>query len=76
MKRSDDARSLLRAIYNTEADLRPDHEKGTLTVKLHHLATECSDKTLRHLCSELSETETIFPGAESEEAGEAGKITR
>ena len=62
MTRDDDARSLLRAIYNAEADLLPDEENGTLTVRLHHLATHCADETLRHLCAGLNETETKFPG--------------
>jgi len=62
MKRPNDARSLLRGIYNTTADIYPDEEKGTLTIKLHHLANHCSDESLHHLCAELNETETIFPG--------------
>ncbi len=64
MARDDDARSLLRAIYSTDADLLPDEKKGTLTVRLHHLATHSSDETLRHLCAELNETETRFPGTD------------
>ena len=60
--RGDDARSLLRAIYSAEADLLPDEEKGILTVRLHHLATHCADETLQHLCAELNELETRFPG--------------
>ena len=35
----DDARSLIRELFVTEADLIPDYEKGTLTVKLHHLSS-------------------------------------
>ncbi len=62
--REDDARSLLRAIYSAEADLLPDEEKGTLTVRLHHLATHCGDETLRHLCAELNESEMRFPGTD------------
>lgn len=61
MSRDEDARSLLRSIYTTEADLIPDNEKGTLTVRLHHLANRSSDSAVRHLCSELNDTETIFP---------------
>ena len=64
MKREEDARSFLRAVYNSEADLVPDEKAGTLTVKLHHLASQCSDDTLRHLCDVLNETETRFPGTE------------
>lgn len=62
MSRADDARSLLRCLYATEADLLPDEAHGTLTVRLHHLATHCSDATLLHLCTELNATETCFPG--------------
>jgi hypothetical protein len=61
LSRHDDARSLLRAIYCNEADLLPDHDAGTLTVRLHHLATRSSDLAVRHLCEELTATETVFP---------------
>jgi hypothetical protein len=36
MAKHDDARSLLRAIYRTEADLLPDSQAGVLRVRLHH----------------------------------------
>ena len=35
MTRHDDARSLLRAVYNTEVDINPDMEAKTLTIRLH-----------------------------------------
>jgi hypothetical protein len=57
----DEARTLLRALYQTEADLLPDLEAGTLTVRLHHLANRCSDEAIRKLCDELNATETQFP---------------
>ena len=58
---NDDARSLLRAIYTTEADLIPNNDEKTLTVRLHHLANRSSDDAIGHLCAELNSTETIFP---------------
>ena len=58
----DEARSLLRAIYRTDVDLLPDEQQGTLTVRLHHLATHCADHVLQHLCDDLNATETRFPG--------------
>ena len=61
LSRHDDARSLLRAIYCNEADLLPDYQAGTLTVRLHHLANRSSDDAVRHLCEELTATETVFP---------------
>lgn len=62
MSRHDDARSLLRAIYRTDADLLPDEARKTLTVRLHPLANNSSDAAVRQLCTELNATETIFPG--------------
>ncbi len=62
MSRPDDTRTLLRAIYNAEADLIPDQTAQTLTVRLHHLANPSADDAARHLCQELNATETIFPG--------------
>jgi ubiquinone biosynthesis protein UbiJ len=64
MTRHDDARSLLRAIYQTEADLVPDQQAKTLTVHLHPLANASSDEAVRHLCSEINATETTFPGTD------------
>jgi predicted nucleic acid-binding Zn-ribbon protein len=61
MRREDDARSLLRALYSTEADLVPDQNAGTLTVRVHHQANRCADEVIAHLCHELNQTETIFP---------------
>ncbi|MBU0964788.1 MAG: hypothetical protein KKA54_00270, partial [Proteobacteria bacterium] len=62
LRRHDDARSLLRAAYATEADLIPDENAGTLTVRLHHLDNRMSSEVLRHLCEELNATMTPFPG--------------
>lgn len=61
LSRPDEARSLLRAIYSTEADLIPDHQQGTLTVQLHHLANHSYDQAIHQLCDELNATETYFP---------------
>ena len=57
----DNIRSLLRGLYNSEADLIPDHERDTLTVQLHHQANRSFDQTIQKLCGELNATETIFP---------------
>lgn len=62
LSRADDVRVLLRRIYENEVNLKPDLEAKTLTVQLHHLATNVHDEAIRHLCAELNATETIFPG--------------
>ena len=64
MSHPDEVRSLLRAIYSSEADLVVDRENKTLTVQLHHIANPMSSRTIQQLCEELTATETIFPGTE------------
>jgi hypothetical protein len=64
LARSDDARALLRQIYNTEVDLIPDPNTKTLTVCLHHLTQAAHDAAVRYLCEELTATETTFPGTD------------
>jgi hypothetical protein len=62
MARTDDARALLRSIYTTEADLIPNEEAGTLTVRLHNMTSRIHDAAVTHLCKELNDTETVYPG--------------
>jgi len=64
MSRVDDARQLMAAIYQCEADILPDEQQQTLTVRLHHLANACNDQAIEGLCRELNETKTVFPGTE------------
>lgn len=60
----DDARSLARQIFKTEANLIPDSQAKTLTVEIHGLSTPRDDVALEHLCAELTATETNYPGTE------------
>lgn len=62
MARREDSRALLREIYTTEADLIPDENAQTLTVRLHHLTNALSDRAAQHLAAHLNQTETIYPG--------------
>jgi hypothetical protein len=64
LSRSDDARALLRQIYDTEVDLVPDLETKTLTVRLHHLTQAAHDQAVRDLCQQLNDTHTVFPETE------------
>ena len=73
MTRADEARTLLRELYSTEADLLPDLKNKTLTVRLHHLALNCSDQTVALLCEELNQTKTVFPRTELRMIFEIGK---
>lgn len=64
LARFDDARALLRQLYQTEVDLIPDVNGKTLTVRLHHMTQAAHDAAARHLCEELTATETVFPGTD------------
>ncbi len=64
MTRLDDARQLVLSIYQSEADLIPNHKKQTLTVRLHHQANRSNDRAIQNLCHELNETKTKFPGTD------------
>ena len=62
LARPDDARALLRDIFTTQADIHPNQEQGTLTVRLHHLTNRLSDQAARQLAEYLNTTKTIYPG--------------
>jgi len=64
LQREDDARTLVRQIFHSAVDLYPDQQQKTLTVRLHRLSTPVHDQILRHLCAELTASETTFPGTE------------
>ena len=61
MSHPHEVRTLLCALYKTEADLLPDLEAQTLTIRLHHLANVMSDNVIEKLCTQLNATETRFP---------------
>ena len=59
---SDDARALVRQIFEIAADLIPDYTANTLTVRLHHFTQAAHDQAIEKLLAELNATQTIFPG--------------
>jgi hypothetical protein len=64
LKRHDDGRALARELMRTSADLLPDLQAKTLTVRLHALPSRLQDQAVRHLAEELTATETVFPGTD------------
>lgn len=64
LSRSEDARSLIRQIFESAVDLRPDLKANTLRVRIHRLSSAIHDAVLEHLCTELTDTETIYPGTD------------
>lgn len=62
MAKKNEARSLLRSIYDCAADILPDEKEGTLTITIHNLANWSFGGALQSLCDIANETETVFPG--------------
>ena len=58
------ARSLLKALFQSDASLLPDPAAGTLTVRLLHQASRAQDAALAPLLAELNRTRTVFPGTQ------------
>jgi len=61
LQRGDDKRALMRRIFGTPANLRPDYDQQILTVELHRLGSPLQDAAVARLCEELTATETCFP---------------
>lgn len=59
---NDEARSFLRQVFQLPADLVPDPEAGTLTVRLHSMANWRSNRALTGLCEILNSYEACYPG--------------
>ena len=61
LARGDDRRALLRRLYTTPANLRPDLKAKTLTVEIHRMGSPLQDAAIAELCETLTDTETPFP---------------
>lgn len=61
LARKDDTRALLRRLYTTAVNLRPDTRAKTLTVEIHRMGSALQDAAVEKLCALLTDTETIFP---------------
>jgi hypothetical protein len=66
MPRKDEARSVIKQIFNTESNLIPDKQNKRLIVELHNLTSEYADQLASLICHELNQARTIFPGTDME----------
>jgi transposase len=62
LARTDDARSLLRDLFRSEADLLPDMQEDVLTVRVHPMANPRSNRAILHLINHLNAAEFTYPG--------------
>lgn len=61
LSRAEDARSLVRQVLQGSVNLIPNPQAKTLTVQVHPLSNQAHNQVLRHLCGQLTETETLYP---------------
>jgi hypothetical protein len=64
MVKEDQARTVIRQIFNRDVNLIPDEGNKSLNVELHNLSNEYEDNLARIICDSLNETETTFPGTD------------
>ena len=62
LSREDDARSLVRELFRSDADLTPDLESGELRIELHSLSNPRSNRAIGQLLAELNASELTYPG--------------
>jgi len=62
LARTDDARSLLRDLFCSEADLTPDLAKRVLEVQVHPMSNPRSNRAIAHLLEHLNAAEFTYPG--------------
>jgi hypothetical protein len=63
ISKPDQARSLIRSIYQSNADLKVDKQNNRLCVLLHHSNFAATDNVIRELFNFLNETQTVLPGS-------------
>ena len=63
MSSPEEARTLIRGIYQSSANLKVDKQTNTLNVELHHSNFAEVDKIMCHLFKFLNKCEIVFPGS-------------
>jgi hypothetical protein len=64
MNNPDEARNVIRSIYQSNADLIVDKQNNKLRVCLHHSNFAHVDNIIRKLCQTLNESQTVMPGTD------------
>lgn len=62
LRREDDARSLVRDLFRSAADITPDAASGELRIGMHTLANPRSNRAIGSLLAELNASEQTYPG--------------
>jgi len=62
LTRKDDARSLIRDLCVSDADILPDIDAGVLTIQVHSMANPRANRAIEHLLEYLNDSEFKYPG--------------
>jgi hypothetical protein len=62
LARKDDARALIRDLFNSEADILPDIKAGVLTIQIHAMANPRSNRAFAYLLEQLNSAAINYPG--------------
>jgi SMC interacting uncharacterized protein involved in chromosome segregation len=62
LSHEDEARSLIRDLLRTDADIHPDEAAKVLQVRLHTMANPRSNSAVQHLLDHLNAAEFTYPG--------------
>ena len=62
LSHANEARSLLRDLFRSDADIYPDATAAVLEVRLHTLANPRSNRAIQHLLDHLNAAEFVYPG--------------
>ena len=74
-RHQDEARNFLKTVFQATADLIPDQQNRTLTVRFHGLSNPRSTRALRSLCEVVTESHTCYPGTDLRMRFEAPEAT-
>ena len=61
ISKKDEARSLVRQIFMTDADIAPDEKNGILRITIHNMTNPRNNRYVQQLCDVLNSSETLFP---------------
>jgi transposase-like protein len=61
LAKEEEARALIRELFVSSADLDPDEQNNTLTVRIHRMACPAHDKAIAALLANLSQTDFRHP---------------
>jgi len=62
LSRQDDARSLIRDLCDSEADILIDTEAAMLTIQVHSMANPRFNRAIAYLLEHLNDAEFCYPG--------------